>query len=103
MILAIVGSTALGGPRSRSIILEAIRRHGATGIVSGGAKGIDRLAAQIGRELGLAVDERKPEVQRWEDREKPKGPDADGRTWTRTLKGFKTRNQEIADRCDRLV
>ena len=89
MRLAVVGSTALGGPRSRRIITDAIRRFGATSIISGGADGIDKLAASIGRELGLKVDERVPEVRGWEDR--------DGK------KGFKSRNMEIAKNCDVLI
>lgn len=89
MKLAIVGSTALGGPTSRQLITDTIRSLGATCIISGGAKGIDRLAAAIGRELGLEVIEHKPEVQQWYDQ--------NGR------KGFKSRNQDIADDCDQVL
>lgn len=93
--LAVVGSTALGGPKSRAIIEEAIERYGATHIVSGGAKGIDQLAAQIGRERGLEVLEFKPEVNRWGD--------VQDLTTGKVLKGFKTRNLEVATACDALI
>lgn len=94
-ILAVVGSTALDGPRSRSLILDAIRRHRPTRIISGGAKGIDTLGAQIGRELGLEVDERKPDIEQWDSKASPDG--------TRELKGYKARNLEIAALCDVLI
>jgi hypothetical protein len=97
--LAIVGSTLLNGPRSRAIILDAIQRHGATCIVSGGAKGIDSLAETIADELGLAKDIRAPEVQRWEDKVVSAPLPLKGVV----RKGFKTRNLEIASRCDALV
>ena len=102
MRLAIVGSTRLSGPRSRAIIEDAIKRYAPTCIVSGGAEGIDSLAADIGRELGLEVDERKPEVQKWED-QLVSGflPGLGG--VGRMLKGFKSRNLEIAQSCDALI
>lgn len=89
MKLAVVGSTGLGGKASRQYIIWAIQTLGATTVISGGARGIDALAARVGCELGLKIIEFKPESQSWEDR--------DGR------KGFKTRNQEIVDACDSLL
>jgi hypothetical protein len=95
MKLAIVGSTALGRKYSREIIESAIDRYKPTAIVSGGATGIDSLAAQIGRERGLEVIEFRPERQGWED--------SYSLVTGKPLKGFRTRNQEIADACDVLV
>jgi hypothetical protein len=121
MRLAIVGSTQLNGPKSRAIVLDAIKRYAPTCIVSGGAKGIDSLAADIGRELGLEVDEKKPDWQRWEDspgctrhseeahlreEEYRKYPGEEGYELMcsgRPKKGFKSRNLEIAQSCDALI
>lgn len=99
--LAVVGSTALGGPRSRQIIMAAIERHGATKIVSGGAKGIDSLAAAIGRELGLEVDERKPDIEQWAS--KCRIEEHGGLKLPVVIKGYQARNQEIAENCDVLL
>lgn len=55
-------------------------------IISGGAKGIDSIAEEVAKELGLGTEIFKPEVEQWED---DKGKI-----------GYKTRNIKIAERCD---
>lgn len=55
-------------------------------IVSGGAKGVDSIAEEVAKGLGLGTETFKPEVERWED---------DGEKI-----GYRTRNIQIAERCD---
>lgn len=57
-------------------------------IISGGAKGIDSIAQQVAENFQIKVQIFKPEIHKWEDE--------GGKT------GFKTRNIEIAEECDRL-
>lgn len=93
--IAIVGSTALTNARARFVVRCVILATQPSLIVSGGAPGIDSLAAEIGRAYGLPIDERKPDVNRWRGTFRK----SDG-VW---LRGFNDRNQEIADRCKGLV
>lgn len=89
MKLAVVGSVSFAHPYGMSIaadlIDDAIRRYQPTHIVSGGAPGIDSLAAKRGHAHGLEVVEYLPDNPRWE-------PD-----------GYKARNLLIAENCDRLL
>ena len=55
-------------------------------IVSGGAKGVDSIAEEVAKSIGLGTEIFKPEVEQWED-EKGKI-------------GYRTRNIKIAERCD---
>ena len=87
MRLAIVGSTRLAGhPEAKRIIKAIIEKYKPDVVVSGGAKGIDSMAAAQARALGIEVLEFKPQKQQWN------GPG-----------GFKERNEAIANNCDRLI
>lgn len=85
MKLAIVGSVSLeGSPDAVRIIEEVLDRYRPTVVVSGGARGIDTMAADAARRRGIPVVEHLPRVNRWAD-------------------GFKPRNLKIARDCDALV
>jgi len=86
--LAIVGSRSLDGhPGAQRVIcavLDAYQaRHTALVIVSGGAVGIDRMAADEARRRGLKVVEHRPK----------------GRSW----RHYRERNLRIVEDCDELV
>ena len=86
--LAIVGSRSLdGNPDALRVIrrvLDAYQaRHAALVIVSGGARGIDRMAAEEARRRGLQVVEHRPS----------------GRSW----RHYRERNLRIVHDCDELV
>ncbi len=58
--------TAIVG--SRNIIFENLEEflpHGTTEIISGGAKGIDTCAEELGKRLGLKVTVIRPDYQRY--------------------------------------
>lgn len=55
-------------------------------IISGGAKGVDTIAENTAKTIGLGVEIFKPDVEQWEN---------DGKKI-----GYKTRNLKIAERCD---
>lgn len=88
-ILAIVGSEKWPNPaglRAARIIIEmALDTRRPDGIVSGGADGIDRLAARIADERAIPCREFLPRQRRWEPY------------------GFKERNIEIVNTCTRLL
>lgn len=85
MKLAIVGSCSLAGnPGAEWIIQEVIKKYNPDTIVSGGAIGIDSMAAEAGRKNGLEVIEFLPKEKNWHN-------------------GFKPRNIQIAETCDKLV
>lgn len=88
MRLAIVGSRSLdGNPEALAIIRQVLddyqRRHPHLVIISGGAVGIDQMAADLARERGLEVIEHL----------------AEGRTWPH----YKKRNLQVAEDCEQLV
>lgn len=87
--LAIVGSTRFADVRAwdvaRDIIAGVFERRLPDQVISGGAKGIDSLAAESARRHGVEVVEHLPENPRWE-------PD-----------GYRKRNDLIADGCTRLL
>lgn len=87
--LAIVGSTKFDNPqawdKARDLILKAIKNLQPEVIISGGAVGIDSLAASIARELGIPLTEHLPKNPRW----KPEG--------------FQERNALIANECTHLL
>ena len=83
--LAIVGSVSLAGNQDAyKIIEEVLDRYAPELVISGGAKGIDSMAAERARAWGIEVWEFLPAFPRWED-------------------GYKPRNLEIARECDALV
>lgn len=85
MRLAIVGSTKLvGSIAAWRVINEVLDRYEPDVVVSGGAVGIDQMAAEMARKRGIEVVEHLPKTQRWHD-------------------GFKPRNLLIANDCDALV
>ena len=86
--LAIVGSRSLdGNPDALRVIREVLdayqARHAALVVVSGGAVGIDRMAAAEARQRGLQVVEHRP----------------NGRSW----RHYRARNLRIVADCDELV
>jgi hypothetical protein len=89
VILAIVGSTSLDGhPAAEQAIEEVLDQYTPDVVVSGGAPGIDDMAATAARRRGVTVWELKPSRKAW---------DPVGRT------GFKRRNVAVAQVCDILV
>lgn len=87
MRLAIVGSVSLAGnAEAGRIIDDVLARYQPQYVVSGGAKGIDTMAAEAARIREIVVVEWRPKVQQWG------GPG-----------GFKERNLKIAQDCDALV
>lgn len=91
--LAIVGSTSLDTSlEAHALIKLSLDRYKPTVVISGGAKGIDRMAAHAARLHGIVVDERYP----------PAGCEAwsKDRRWN---KGYKPRNIEIAVLCQALI
>jgi hypothetical protein len=88
--LAIVGSTRYADDRRAAAkaletISRAIAYYDPQVVISGGAKGIDSMAAELARSLGYDVIEHLPEHPRWE-------PD-----------GYKARNLRIAEGCTHLL
>lgn len=89
MILAIVGSVSLeGSEEALKIIEELLDRYQPNMVVSGGARGIDTMAATAARRRGTPVQEFMPQVRSW------KGGGGNG---------FEARNMLIAQHCDALV
>jgi hypothetical protein len=87
MRLAIVGSVSLAGDLAAANAIEdVLARYQPQFVVSGGAKGIDTMAAEAARIREIVVIEYRPERQQWD------GPG-----------GFKERNLKIAADCDALV
>ena len=90
--LAIVGSTKLKGNTEAEAIIKRIIDHywsltnGRLVVGSGGAEGIDKMAAAYFRSMGCKPKEFLPTTNRW------KGPG-----------GFQQRNWHIAVWCQRLV
>lgn len=98
--LAIVGSTELTADQRRvatwlidMIIEDAKAEPGELVIISGGASGIDTLAAESAIEHRLRLVEYRPQVKCWE------GKFLDGQYFF----GFRHRNLQIAEECDTLV
>jgi predicted Rossmann fold nucleotide-binding protein DprA/Smf involved in DNA uptake len=88
--LAVVGSTrfahdmpALG--LARDLIVRAVEFYRPDVVISGGAVGIDQLAAEVAGACGIELVEHLPSHQRWQ-------PD-----------GFKARNLAIAHDCTHLL
>jgi hypothetical protein len=87
--LAIVGSCSLAGnAEATRIIARLFDEYQPTRFVSGGAVGIDTMAREEAKRRGIRCRTFRPDVQRWD----PPG-----------AYGFKARNIDIAEACDRLV
>lgn len=85
MILAIVGSVSLAGNKKAQAVIERVLDElKPEEVVSGGAVGIDTMAANEAKKRGIKVTEFLPAVRNWE-------------------KGFKPRNLKIAQHCTALV
>lgn len=90
MTLAIVGSCSLAGnTEAAQIIVRLFDEYQPTRFVSGGAVGIDTMAEAEAKRRGIKCRIFRPDVKQWEP---PSG-----------AYGFKARNIDIAETCDRLV
>lgn len=107
--LAIVGSTDLTVKQVDVAyeLVEAIIFNTAAGciidgleleVVSGGANGIDLIAEEEAFKLGVPTKIFKPLISQWEDEEIT---DCSGDPFT--LTGYRSRNLQIAEYCDRLI
>lgn len=89
MNLAIVGSRKFkkwyGLDAAEGIIRGVLGHYQPKTVISGGAEGIDTMAADIAGEMGMLVMVFKPENNRWEPN------------------GYKDRNMQIAGSCDSLL
>lgn len=90
VVLAVVGSTDFAKDQQAAVvarrhIMNAIATLKPVRVVSGGAVGIDSIAANYAKSLGLEVTEYLPKRRRW-------APD-----------GFKERNLQIAQDCTHLL
>ena len=89
MTLAIVGSTSLAGnAEAERHIQRVLDVYRPDVLVSGGAVGIDTMAKRAALARDIRVVEFTPEVRRWDGGDRI---------------GFKQRNVQIAEACDRLV
>ena len=91
VVLAVVGSTEFEKDRTASmdateLIEAAFDQYRPRLVVSGGAPGIDRLAARLARRRGIEVKEFPAKVWKW---------DGEG--------GFKERNVWVAETCTHLL
>lgn len=95
MRLAIVGSTKFKDPqameRAENLIRATLDKHNPEAVISGGAPGIDNLAARVATELGYSkgnlehdLIEHLPQTNDWAN-------------------GFKPRNTLIAEQCTHLI
>ena len=55
--VAIVGSRAYARPAAVRVVAALVHKHPGCEVVSGGARGVDSIAAAAAREAGLAVRE----------------------------------------------
>lgn len=90
VVLAVVGSTAFEEDPdatrvATALIVEAFERLQPSRVVSGGAVGIDRLAAALARARGIEVVEHLPRNRRW------------------APEGYEERNLLIARECTHLL
>ncbi len=85
MKLAIVGSTRLkDNSEALAIIKMVITLNKTTEVVSGGAVGIDTMAAQVAKDRGIPTKIFLPKIKNW-------------------AAGYKPRNIQIAKYCDKLI
>ena len=91
--IAIVGTTAHLSKDEEENIREAIASDlkkcpSDSLIISGGAKGVDKMALDVAKALGFETKEYKPEIDEW--------------TPSNGKFGYKKRNLQIAQDCDEL-
>lgn len=90
MKLAVVGSARYVDESNinqiQRIINEAVEKYQPTEIVSGGAEGVDTMAEETAKRLGIIPTIFRPTIRKW-----------DGKG------GFKERNFQIASHCDALI
>lgn len=87
MKLAIVGSSEVKPSlviKMRNVIETMLNQFDNPTVISGGAKGVDTIAVDVAKHMGLKVKEKeyKPKAENWEC--------------------YKERNQKIANDCDQL-
>lgn len=88
--LAVVGSTKFSGDigatdKAREIIVAALEYLNPDAVISGGAVGIDTLAANVARSRGIELVVHTPTFPRWQP------------------EGYKERNIRIAEYCTHLL
>ena len=92
--VAIVGTSKLTDDEERdarqlcAMIMKTAMKFSDIMVISGGAKGVDSIAIEVAKGLGITTKEYKPEVFQWEDK--------------RGKIGFKNRNILIEKNCDEL-
>lgn len=90
--LAIVGSTLLKGREDVAVFIgELLDWIQPTLVISGGAEGVDKMAALAAQGRGISTREHVPQVTRWVDKS------------GKNLIGFRERNKQIVRDCDALV
>jgi len=104
MRVAIVGSSYLSEEQLREVrhlcelilFTECDEQVGDVEVVSGGAPGVDTIAAEVAKDVGLDSMTFRPEVFQWEDLYEQKFGGLVRR------RGFRSRNLQIAEYCDTL-
>jgi len=104
-VLAIVGSRDIPQYVAESLIRQSVLGHKPRMVISGGARGIDRYAVEIAREMGIATMEFLPSQQTWDAPEVGESTETfDGTDLRITVPGgYKQRNLRIAEACTCLV
>lgn len=104
-VLAIVGSRDVPDYQSESLVKQAILEHGPSVVISGGAKGVDKVAARVAMDLGVSIMEFIPREPTWDApaRGEPMETATDKGLVITVPGGFKQRNEKIAETADCLV
>lgn len=104
-VLAIVGSRDVPDYQSESLVKQAILEHQPKMVVSGGAKGVDKMATKVAAGLGIPWVEFLPKVMQWDAPElgEPVEQVLNGGMQITIPGGFKSRNTKIGDAAECLV